>query len=346
MRRLFLVSACIAWALGCPSSENDASDGDDTASDGGHADHTPAGRGGSSGTADASVAGSNDIVGHINVKLTPPTPATPVSAAKVGSTSVSGKVYDAPLPSATVWDMVAEAGDCKLLEPRAPFCDPPCSGGVCVEDDECKPNPTAHSLGTLHVTGLKTTSGMTAFDIEPINNNYMNPAAASLPYPAFQEGDAIGFASSGGDYAPISAMLDGIAPLELTGDAYALTPDKPLLLKWTPPATTAQSRIAVQLDISHHGGSKGKIECESADSGSLEIAASLVTQLIDLGVAGFPTVIATRSASTTAPIAPGLVEFEVSMAQERAVSVPGLASCTSDGDCESGKKCQTDLTCQ
>jgi hypothetical protein len=345
MKRIVLI-VCLGSLLGCSSSDDDDGAND---TDGGKAGAPQAGKGGGADEADAATSGatSTDVVGHINVKLTPPIEATPTSEARAGSTTVSGKVYDAPLPSATVWDVVAEAGDCKLSTPRAPFCDPACTGGVCVEDDQCEPNPTAHSLGTLHVTGLQTTAGATEFDIEPINNNYMNPADASLPYPAFEEGDAIAFASSGGDYAPITATLAGIAPLALDDAAsYDLAKDAPLSLKWSAPAAGGASRVAVQLDISHHGGSKGKIECDTADDGSLDVDASLIGKLIDLGVAGFPTVIVTRSASTTAQIAPGLVEFEVSMARERSVSVPGLSSCTSDGDCDGGKKCQTDLTCQ
>ena len=347
MKRSLFVMACMAWVCGCSSSDDDGDDDAVLDAGGTRVPEGGSGAGGDAGKPDAAMPGSTEIVGRFTVKLTAPTAATPVTTAKVGSTSVSGKVYDAPQPSGTVWDKVAEAGDCVLLTPRAPFCDPPCSGGVCVEEDQCQANPKAHSVGVLHVIGIETSAGVTEFDIEPVNNSYMNGAADTLPFPGFAEGDELSFTTSGGDYAPIAATLRGIAPLELNDDeAPTLSSDAPLSIAWTAPQTDAPSRILVKLDISHHGGSKGKIECDAPDSGSLDIDAELVAKLIDLGVAGFPTVIVVRKAATTAPIAPGMVEFTVSMSQERAVKIPGVSSCTDDVDCDDGKTCQTDLTCK
>ena len=88
----------------------------------------------------------------------------------------------------------------------------------------------------------------------------------------------------------IRADEKGFAPSSIT-----LEKDKPLTLTWTAKGASADSTIHVHLDISHHGGTKGQIECDTADSGSLTIGASLVTQLVNLGVAGFPTVRLTRS---------------------------------------------------
>jgi hypothetical protein len=347
MKRTTFLTVCVLLLVACGSSDGGPSSQD--AGEDSSAGKSGAGKDASVGASvDAGVSGSSEIVGHLDIKLVGPTAASGGGASKPGSTTVSGKVYDGPIPSETVWDTVDEQGDCKLLTPRAPFCKPSCgSSAVCVEDGECQDNPTPRNLGTLTVKGVKTTAGADEFEIEPVNNSYMNGAAASLPFAAFAEGDQLSIESSGGDYAPISLEVPGIAPLELKDDAaLALEADQPLHLAWVAPAQGATSRISVQLDISHHGGSKGKIECDADDSGSLDIAAPLIGKLIDLGVAGFPTVIVTRGAVDTAPIQPGLVELVVSMKQERAVTVPGVASCTADTDCEDGKHCQKDLTCQ
>jgi hypothetical protein len=88
------------------------------------------------------------------------------------------------------------------------------------------------------------------------------------------------------------------------------------------------------------------IECDTEDTGSLEISAALVTKLLDLGVAGFPTVIVTREAVGSVTIAPGRVDLIVSSVVEHAVQVSGLTSCSADTDCPSGQTCQSDLTCK
>ncbi len=116
-------------------------------------------------------------------------------------------------------------------------------------------------------------------------------------------------------------------------------------MTWTPPAAGAASKIALKLDISHHGGSKGKIECEVADSGSLTLSAAMMTRLLDLGAAGFPTVEVTRQATTHALATSGRVELMISSQVERPVTVPGVRSCTEDENCVAPETCQSDLTC-
>ena len=87
------------------------------------------------------------------------------------------------------------------------------------------------------------------------------------------------------------------------------------------------------------------IECDTDDTGAITISASLMTELIGLGVAGFPSVIITRVSSDSAQIAVGRVELAVSSKVERLVTVAGVDSCTEDADCPDGGTCQSDLTC-
>jgi hypothetical protein len=88
------------------------------------------------------------------------------------------------------------------------------------------------------------------------------------------------------------------------------------------------------------------ISCDTADSGSLEIGGALITELLGLGVAGFPTIIVTRQAVGSATIAEGRIDLLLASSLEYAVQIDGLTSCTDDVDCSDGQTCQSDLTCQ
>jgi hypothetical protein len=285
---------------------------------------------------------SGEVVGTFTVNLVAPTETDPS-----GHTTLVGKVYDGPTLQQIIWEKAAESGACRLSTPRVPFCETPCGGSAaCIEDDMCKPHPTAHSVGTVRVSGIKTTAGATEFSMEPIAKTYQPSGDVKLPYPAFAEGDTIKVDAAGGDYAAFSISARGVAPLVLPKDPIALARDQPLALSWTKSSMTGLSSIHVKLDISHHGGTKGMIECDSDDAGSLTIAGELITKLLDLGVAGFPTIIVTRHSDGSTKIAPGTVTLAIASVVETAVEVPGLSSCTEDTDCQSGKSCQSDLTCK
>jgi hypothetical protein len=286
----------------------------------------------------AGVGDSSQLVGSFQVTLRP---ASDLGEAR---TNILGKVYDGPTPAATILEKPQVDGACTLTTPRIPFCNVACGGSsVCVEDDTCLAYPTAHGVGTVTVTGVKTTDGQSAFTMTPLANNYQ--PTASLAYPPFAEGDAVTIAAAGDFFPAFSLTSKGIAPLALTSTELALKSGQPLALAWTQGATGTSS-VHVKLDISHHGGSKGQIECDTDDSGSLSISATLITQLLALGVAGYPTVIVTRQAVGSTTISAGRVELVVSSVVEQAVTVDGLTSCTDADDCPTGQTCQTDLTCK
>lgn len=319
------------------------SGGDDDAS----ATADSADTGGSDTGDTGDVAQSPILVGSFQLELVSPVAASGDTPATPGNTTLFGKVYDGPTPSQIVWEEGLKDGDCQLMTPRVPFCETPCGGSaVCVEDDTCEPYPLAGSVGTVTVTGVETADGKTEFTIDPIANGYQPSGGVSLAYPAFAEGDAIAVAASGATFEAFTLRAKGIAPLVLTSQTLTLAGDTPLALTWTAPATAGASKIHVKLDISHHGGTKGMIACDAADSGALTISAALVKQLLDLGVAGFPSVIVTRSAVGSATIAAGRVDLVVSSDIERFVDIAGLTSCTDDSQCPDGQTCQSDLTCQ
>jgi hypothetical protein len=297
--------------------------------------------------ASGSPGSSDQQVGFFDIKLVAPVAATPGTSATPGFTSMLGKIYDGPVPESLAWDESQQADGCTLMLPRIPFCGAGCGSAVCVDDDQCVPNPATRDAGAVTVKGVRTEAGMSEFTLTPIRNTYVNPAAIKLPYPAFDEGGEIQMSAAGAAVSPFSIKGTGIAPLELLdGASYPLVANQPLALTWTPPGTPNISRVQVKLDISHHGGTKGKIDCDVDDDGSLEIPAPMVTELLALGVAGFPTVALTRSSVGSTTIAEGRIDLEVYSYVERAIEIEGLVSCTEDSQCGAAGTCGDDKRCK
>lgn len=300
---------------------------------------SPANAGGASGSSGG--AGSGDpskLVGSFQVK------ATPASDQGAASTSILGRIFDGPTPVTTIWEKPQDDGDCKLTTPRVPFCSTPCgTTAACVDDDVCQAYPTAHGAGAVTVTGVKATDGSSQVELLLVSNNYQ---ALALAYPPFAEGDSVSL-SAAGDYFPaFNLSSKGIAPLALTSTELALKSGQALNLTWTK-GGEASAKIHVRLEVSHHGGgSKGQIECDTADSGALTVSAALISKLLNLGVAGFPSVVVTRHVIGSTVIPAGRVELEVSSSFEQGVTIDGLKSCTDKADCPDGQDCQPDFTCK
>jgi hypothetical protein len=287
-------------------------------------------------TAGAGQGDASKLVGTFQVKL------TGTSGDPSAGTAVIGKVYDGPTPETIIWENPRVDGACTLTTPRVPFCSTPCGGSAaCIEDDTCLSYPTARSVGRVTVTGL----GDSPFTMTSIANTYQPPAGLTLGFPPFAEGAPVTFSASGDYFEAFSLAGSGIAPLVLTSTVLALKSGVSLPLTWTP-GLAKGSTVHVKLDISHHGGSKGQIVCDGDDSGSLTVTAALITELVGLGAAGYPTVIVTRHTVSSAVISAGRVDLEIASVVEQAVSVDGLTSCTDDADCASGQTCQADLSCK
>jgi hypothetical protein len=324
---LLLVTVSGALLLGCSSSPG--------AGAGGAGGSAGAG-GGSGGT-----TGSPDIVvGGFAVQLKAADPTINAPA----YTAVAGRVADGPRPNTVIMKVVEEAGGCRLRTPRVPFCNTACgSESVCGDDDKCLPYPKAQNLGLVRVKGL----GAGEFSMEPINGNYQPSASVMLPNPPCPEGAPIELQTAGGAYPSFTLKAKGITALAVAGSgAIPLTSDQPLKLQWTAPGDASFSRVLVRVDISHHGGLKGEIECDVPDTGTLEIPGTMVGKLIALGTAGFPTVYLTRASTGYAVIQPGRVTLEVSSSVERPLEIDGIVSCNDTVDCPAGKICQADRTCR
>jgi hypothetical protein len=285
---------------------------------------------------DAMWGDPSKLVGTFLVDVTP----------SLGATAIQGHVYNKPSPQAVIWNQTALDGNCRLLVPHVPFCSTPCGGTVvCVADDTCETQPTKQDVGTVQVSGVHSTAGATTFALVSVNGTYQ--ATTAIAYPPFAVGEPIAVAAAGSAFTPAFTLTAaGIGELVLTSADPALARNSPVDLAWTPPTGAATSQIMVKLDISHHGGAKGKIECVTPDTGSLTLTAPLVTQLLDLGAAGFPTIIVDRVSTGSALTSAGRVELAIRTEVERPVTVPGIQSCTDSSECTPPAICQSDLTCR
>jgi Cys-rich repeat protein len=160
-----------------------------------------------------------------------------------------------------------------------------------------------------------------------------------LPVPPCTPGAAIALAATGGAiYPAFSVAAQCIAPLVVITPKFLIEPGKALAVTWTP-ASVASARIKVKFDLSHHGGSKGRILCDTSDTGSLQVSASLMDSLVALGVTGFPSVYVARELTSTTPMGSGQVQLKVYSDFIYTAEMPGLVSCFDDTECPTGQTC-------
>ena len=256
-------------------------------------------------------------------------------------TAVEGRVADGVVP-ANVRVATDSEGDCRLLEGRSLSCEPACRAGeTCNDAGACIAYPTAQSVGAVTVVGLSVPLSM-----QPTSLGAYNSAATSIPHPGFGEGDAITLTALGAVLPGFTLEGRGVAALSVTTDEVVLVRDAALALDWTPGAD-ASARIRMVLDLAHHGGIAASLECDAvADDGHFELPARLVSALLDIGVAGYPTLTVSRRTADSETIAPGCVELAVLSEVTLPVVVPGLTSCSSDEQCTDSQTCQADLTCR
>jgi len=318
------VSALLA--LGCSSGQSGAGSG-------GASGGTP----GSGGAAASGGSGGATAFGAVNVLMVPQDDAT----FTVAHGSLTARLYGAASP-ATPTSIQEEMAGCQLVVPQDVVCTPACdSASLCTATDQCTAKPKAQDLGTLHVTGLQTTSGGASFDVAPGSGNvYMSE---TLPYPPCAEGDSIvvqsgAFTVTGKCIGPLTVTSP--APLRLV-DAQK----NPIAaaLTWSPPSQAGISRIRLILEISHHGGgSKGEVDCDVPDTGSFTIPQKLVADLIALGVAGYPTIEVSRVSAASPANAPGvqlLVSTSLLLDVDSGVLSCGGGSDPASNSCPDGTTC-------
>ena len=179
------------------------------------------------------------------------------------------------------------------------------------------------------------------------SNNYFN---SQLPHPATVPGELIELTTGLGEWEQesyASVTLHGVAvePLVYEGEEPIVIVDgQDLPIVWGPPSTPGRSVLYLELNIDQHGNTPVKLFCNLPDTGSGSIPASLVSQLINFGVSGFPSIRVSRQTvdSTIMPDG-GCMEFKVSSARDGNVRVDGFVPCFSDDDCPETQTCNTAL---
>jgi hypothetical protein len=309
--------------LGCSSSESAPLSG------AGGAEGT-AGETSSSG--EAGTAASRPLTGTITLSLKPASEVTMTAAFSVAG----GTVYDGVVPEAFPLAVAQEEQGCQLLKPALPFCSAGCGGdAACVDDETCAPYPKAQNVGVLQLEGL----GRASVTMEPFPPGFAYQSQA-LPHPPCEEGEPVRLSADGFSVATVC-----IAPLVVSTAVFPVQRGQALDLTWEAPAKADQTSVSIKLDVSHHGGKKGEIDCDVPDTGAFEIPAALVTALVDLGLAGYPTIVLTRRAKASSSEQPA-ISFAISSSIEREVDT-GVTSCTEDVHCPTGQQCNTDkLTCE
>jgi hypothetical protein len=167
-------------------------------------------------------------------------------------------------------ELVATDGPCRHFEFTLGICDEPCAFGseACTSDDVCVPYPRELSAGTLRFSGTRV-----EIEVEPSASGY---AAGSLPGDLFEPGAAVVLEASGGEVPGFALEARGVAPLVAEIPPAGPLPPGPLAIEWTPSEMEARVRL-ILVSESAHGQPLGTIiECDVADTGSLEVPASMV----------------------------------------------------------------------
>jgi hypothetical protein len=255
-------------------------------------------------------------------------------------TGFLGSFFAGPPPPTMPLDVRQTQGGCQLFVPRAATCTPACAAdAICVGPNQCETKPAAVGVGVLHVEGL----GATALDLEPTSATVLSyQVVPTLKYPACAEGDEV---TARADAFMVAAKCVGDLAVTSTVPIPVVS-GQAMHLAWSAPARAGISRVELELEITHHGGYRGQINCDVPDTGSFDVPAPLVTTLVGLGRAGYPTVKIARVSRGTASKEPG-VALTVSSRVELAVDT-GVISCGAPAspECAAGTTCQPNFTCQ
>jgi hypothetical protein len=128
--------------------------------------------------------------------------------------------------------------------------------------------------------------------------------------------------------------------------AVSIQRDLPAVFSWEPSeAGTANVAVYIDVTVNPHGATTGWIECVVEDDGEFEVPAELVTELVDLGLSGFPSASLGRRSTDGVQAEPGCIDLRISSEITLDLEVDGLISCTTDADCPEGQSCSVELAC-
>jgi hypothetical protein len=249
--------------------------------------------------------------------------------------TVAGSVANGVVPITVLEELGAEAG-CHLLRRNNAFCDPACQAGeTCDFDGECIPYPDNQNLGTVTIGGLVEDVVLTP--VEPGYQYFQQ----QTPHPAFEAGNLIELRTWDTTFGSDIVLHGvGVEPISLgSATSWVVREDEDFAFTWEPPAVPGRSRIHVRLNIDQHGTTPVTLFCEFDDTGSATIPTSLISQLVNFGVTGFPNATVTRRTMDSTTMDAGCVQFEVSSPTSPDVLVDGFIPCNGPQDCPDGQEC-------
>jgi hypothetical protein len=174
--------------------------------------------------------------------------------------------------------------------------------------------------------------------------SYTN-GATTIPHPGVAVGSVVTLTAPGDALPGFSLTTRGVEAIAVDQTAVELVRDQAFTVTWTP-GTEPSARVRMVLDLAHHGGIAASLDCDGlGDDGSFALPATMVTRLMDIGVAGFPTLTVTRRTAARTATANGCVDLTVQSSVVLSVTVEGVTSCVEDEECDNGETCQGDLTC-
>ncbi|MDX2093843.1 MAG: hypothetical protein SFX73_38775 [Kofleriaceae bacterium] len=255
-------------------------------------------------------------------------------------TGAQGQVFDRVLP-ASVPSVVRTEGACALVQAPSYTCTPACAATqVCSSERTCVNYPVAHSVGTVALEGLAA-----AVVMAPRAPTYFYTNPTTLPHPGYADGAGIQLTADGGDGDAFTLRGWGVEALAVTSADIVVERYVALPLTWTPPALAGPAKIELSININGHGLVGQHIECTVDDTGAYTIPATLITDLVDAGTSGFPTITFARTTADAATLASACVDLRVHSSVNVDVTIPGVESCDDDDDCTPHQTCGGDLTC-
>ncbi len=283
--------------------------------------------------------------GTFRVQLIPENP----ELSNPAYTNFVGMMKDGPIPPLDIFKEQMVSGQCRLFKKYNPKCSDCSSDGMCVADDSCMSEPNAYSVGNMTLTGMKSGGEPLTYISEPGDRAFDYQISSPYPdYPPANEGDIITFAAAGtGSVEPFTIEVPCIAPLVFLNDEIVLEDGKDITLNWEPPKVAGISTISIRFNLSYHGGTKGEIQCETEDDGSVTIPGAMIDKLKSYGTAGYPCVYITRQAVVVDEKSKAKATVECTIT--KMLTIPGEISCSGDetgnGVCPEGTHC-IDRKCQ
>jgi hypothetical protein len=254
--------------------------------------------------------------------------------------SFFGRLEDGPAP-VVVWDTVMTSGECWLVKPKLKSCYNCGIGYICVDDNNCQPEPDTITVGTVTVMGFTTRAGTTTCTMTPAHGAYQPTGNNRLANPPCTEGGTISLTASGNQSVTgFTLSARTISKIEISEDTIPMNPGEDVHLTWKPAANQTDSRINVIVDLLCIGGTEAKIECDCPDDGELTIPAKMLDSLKTFGMSGNPIIEIYRKSVGTNPTTG--VQLMIQAHAMRLLKIPGLITCTSFFDtsnCPSGMTC-------